>query len=103
MVDNGQKEPKAPFSHYKQYILPKIDQSSQKRNFQDITLPTRHSMIGSLERLKIQRSSIPKLGRFIAAFGSYKSKLSKQSILAKNGQIFVLNGQKLPYWNFPGI
>ena len=40
-------------------------------------------MIGSPERVKIQRSSIPKLGRFIAALGSYMSKLSKQSILAK--------------------
>ena len=35
---------------------------------------TRHSMIGSPERVKIQRSSIPKLGIFIAAFGSYMSK-----------------------------
>ena len=52
-------------------------------------------MIGSPERVKIQRSSIPKFRRFIAALGSYRSKLSKQSILAPKGQIFVLNGQNL--------
>ena len=45
-------------------------------------------MIGSPERVKIQRGSI-KLGRFIAAFGSQSKKHSKQSILAKNGLIWT--------------
>ena len=40
-------------------------------------------MIGSPERLKIQRSSIAKLGRFIAAFGSYKSKTLKTVIFGQ--------------------
>ena len=36
---------------------------------------TRHSMIDCLERVKIQRSSIPKIRKIhTAAFGSYRSK-----------------------------
>ena len=44
---------------------------------------TRPSMIGSPERVKTQRSSIPKLGRFIAALGSYRSKTLKTVIFGQ--------------------
>ena len=46
---------------------------------------TRHSMIGSPERLKIQRSSIPKIRKTHRALclEAIGQKLSKQSILAK--------------------
>ena len=55
---------------------------------------TRHSMIGSPERVKIQRSSYQKLGRFITMFGSYRPKTLKTcQYWPKNGQILVLNGQ----------
>ena len=50
-------------------------------------------MIGSPERVKFKEVQYQKLGRFIAAFGSYMSKTLKTVNFAKNGQIFVLNGQ----------
>ena len=46
-------------------------------------------MIGFQERVKIQRSSIPKLGRFIAVLGSYRSKTLKT---VNFGQKMTLNG-----------
>ena len=54
---------------------------------------TRHSMIGSPDRFKIKRSSIQKLGRFIAAFGSYRSKTHKTVNFGQKWQSFSL---KLP-------
>ena len=57
-------------------------------------------MIGSPERVKIQRNSIKKLGRFIAAFGSYRSKTLKT---VNFGQIFVLNGQNFAKSEISGI
>ena len=53
----------------------------------------RHSMIGSPERVEIQRSYIyiqhQKLGRFIAAFGSFRSRTLKT---VNFGQKMPLNG-----------
>ena len=41
-------------------------------------------MIGSPERVKIQRGSTPNLGKFIAAFGSYRSKTLKTVNFGQN-------------------
>ena len=60
-----------------------------KKTTRVVSIPTRHSMIGSPERVRIQRSSIQKLGRFIAAFGSYMSKTLKT---VNFGQKMALNG-----------
>ena len=51
-------------------------------------------MIGSPERVKIQRSSVQKLGRFTAVFGCLCQKLSKQSIFAKKWPNFRLKWPK---------
>ena len=54
-VLNGQNFAKSEFSRHIEYDFLKED---HKKNF---NTKTRHSMIGSPERVKIQRSSIPKI------------------------------------------
>ena len=63
---------------------------------------TRHSMIDSLERVKIQRSSIPKIRKIhIDGFGNCRSKTLKTvNFGQKTGQIFVLNGQNFAISEF---
>ena len=51
-----------------------------KKTTSRVSIPTRPSMIGSPERVKIQRSSIPKLGRFIAVFGSHIGKKTLKTV-----------------------
>ena len=51
-------------------------------------------------KIKIQRSSIPKIRKILASFGSYRSKTHKTVILAKNGQSFVINDQNFAISEF---
>ena len=61
-------------------------------------------MIGYPERVKTQRSSIPKLGRFIAALRSYRSKTLKTVNFGQKRQNFCLKWQTICHnQNFPGI
>ena len=58
-------------------------------------------MIGSTERLKIQRSSIPKLRKIHSCVCKLQVKNSQNSqFWQKNGQIFVLNGQNFALSEF---
>ena len=51
-------------------------------------------MIGSPERVKIQRSSIPKIRKIHSCVWKlYVKNTQNSQVLPKNGQIFVLNGQ----------
>ena len=51
-------------------------------------------MIGSPERVKIQRSSIPKIRKIHSCVWKLQVKNSQNSqFWQKNGQVFVLNGQ----------
>ena len=57
-------------------------------------------MIGSRKESKFKEVQYQKLGRFIAALGSYRSETQKTVILAKNGQILVLNCQNFTISEF---
>ena len=70
--------------------------NSPYQNFHGI-----YSMIGSPERVKIPWSSIQKIRKIHSCVWKFiGQKLSKQSILAKNGQILVLNGQNFAISEF---
>ena len=69
-----------------------------KETIRVVSIPTRHSMIGSPERLKIQRSSIAKIRKTLAVFGSYKSKTLKTVSVC---QKMALNGPNFAISEFP--
>ena len=72
-----------------------------KKTIRTTAIPTRHSMIGSPERVKIQRSSIPKIRKIHSCVWKLEVKNSQNSqFWPKNGQIFVLNDQKFATLEF---
>ena len=85
-----------PFFGKNWLFWPLIPYNPTKRFIRDEkkTVTTRHSMIGSPERVKIQRSSIPKIRKIHSCVWKlYVKNSQNKQFLQKNWQIFVLNGQ----------
>ena len=71
-----------------------------KKNIRTTSIPTRHSMIGSPERVKIQRSSIPKIRMISGNWKLQTKNLQNCHFWPKNGQILAANGQILAISEF---